>query len=101
LPPGTFTTSVHSDEWKIANALSAGPASITEHAAVIDWPANPKDGMSHGRYFGRAPMVGHACPTSSTPSSRCSTAEWLPHKKPQYMKRRSEFPTPQGREFGA
>src|SRR5437879_12483618 len=49
LPPGTFTTSAHSDEWKIANALSAGPASITEHAAVIDWPANPKDGMSHGR----------------------------------------------------
>ena len=42
LPPGTFTTSAHSDEWKIANALSAGPASITEHAAVID-------GMSNGR----------------------------------------------------
>ena len=37
LPPGTFTTSAHSDEWKIANALSAGPASITEHAAVMDW----------------------------------------------------------------
>jgi hypothetical protein len=49
LPPGTFTTSAHSDEWKIANALSAGPASITEHATVIDWPANPKDGMSQGR----------------------------------------------------
>ena len=49
LPPGTFTTSAHSDEWKIANALSAGPASITEHAAVIDWPANPNDEMSHGR----------------------------------------------------
>ena len=49
LPPGTFTTSAHSDEWKIANALSAGPASITEDAAVIDWPANPKDGMSDGR----------------------------------------------------
>lgn len=49
LPPGTFTTSAHSDEWKIANALSAGPASITDRAAVIDWPANPKDGMSHGR----------------------------------------------------
>ena len=45
LPPGTFTTSAHSDEWKIASALSAGPASITEHAAVIDWP----DGMSPGR----------------------------------------------------
>src|SRR5260370_457652 len=49
LPPGTFTTSAHSDEWKIANALSAGPASITEDAAVIDWPANPRDGMSPGR----------------------------------------------------
>ena len=49
LPQGTFTTSAHSDEWKIANALSAGPASITDHATVIDWPANPKDGMSHGR----------------------------------------------------
>jgi hypothetical protein len=49
LPPETFTTSAHSDEWKIANALSAGPASITDHATVIDWPANPKNGMSHGR----------------------------------------------------
>jgi hypothetical protein len=49
LPPETFTTSAHSDEWKIANALSAGPASITEHAAVLDWPTNLKDGMSHGR----------------------------------------------------
>jgi hypothetical protein len=49
LPPGTFTTSAHSDAWKIANALSAGPASITKHATVIDWPANPKDGMAHGR----------------------------------------------------
>ena len=49
LPPGTFTTSAHSDEWKIANALRLGPASITKHAAVVDWPANPKDLMSHGR----------------------------------------------------
>jgi hypothetical protein len=49
LPSGTFTTSAHSDEWKVANALSAGPATITEHAAVIDWSANPNDEMSHGR----------------------------------------------------
>jgi hypothetical protein len=49
LPPAIFTTSAHSDEWKIRNALSAGPASITEHAAVIDWPANAKDGIAHGR----------------------------------------------------
>ena len=42
LPPGTFTTSAHSDEWKIRNALSAGPASITEHAAVIDGMPNGK-----------------------------------------------------------
>src|SRR5260370_14723675 len=45
LPPGTFTTSAHSDEWTIANPLSAGPASITEHAAVLDWPTHPQDGM--------------------------------------------------------
>src|SRR5271167_3526021 len=49
LPPGTFTTSAHSDEWKIANALSAAPATIAENASVVDWPANPRDGMSHGR----------------------------------------------------
>jgi hypothetical protein len=42
LPPGTFTTSAHSDEWRIANALSAGPTTITEHATVVDWP---KDGV--------------------------------------------------------
>jgi hypothetical protein len=60
LPPGTFTTSAHSDEWKIANALSAGPTAITEHAAVIDWPANPEDGMSHGRVLRRG-TNGWAC----------------------------------------
>lgn len=49
LPPGTFTTAEHSDEWKIVNALSAGPASITDHATVTDWPADPKDPHSQGR----------------------------------------------------
>src|SRR5258708_38728527 len=49
LPSGTFTTSAPSDEWKIANALSAAPATIAEHASVVDWPANPRDEMSHGR----------------------------------------------------
>jgi len=47
LPPGTFTTSAHSDEWKIKNALSAGPPVITEHATVMDWPIDMKGG--HGR----------------------------------------------------
>jgi hypothetical protein len=49
LPPSTFTTSAHSDEWKIANALSAGPEAITKNATVMDWPVNLRDGMSHGR----------------------------------------------------
>jgi len=49
LPSGTFTTSAHSDQWKIRNALSAAPATIAEHATVIDRPANPKDDMSHAR----------------------------------------------------
>jgi hypothetical protein len=66
LPPGTFTTSVHSDEWKIANALSGGPASITEHAAVIDWPANPKDGMSHGRVLRSLRLIAMTVMLSTT-----------------------------------
>src|SRR6516225_3138640 len=49
LPAGTFTTSAHSNEWKIANALSAGPEAITKNATVMDWPSNPHDGMMHGR----------------------------------------------------
>jgi hypothetical protein len=49
LSPGTFTSTAHSDEWKIANALSASPASIAEHATVMDWPTNLKDGLFHGR----------------------------------------------------
>ena len=36
LPPGTFTSSQHSDEWKIKNALSAGPPWITDKAAVVE-----------------------------------------------------------------
>jgi hypothetical protein len=34
LPPGTFTTHQHSDEWLIRNALSAGPDWITDKATV-------------------------------------------------------------------
>jgi hypothetical protein len=29
---------VATDEWKIANAMTAGPAAITADATVIDWP---------------------------------------------------------------
>ncbi|HLX36962.1 MAG TPA: hypothetical protein VKR29_04150 [Candidatus Binataceae bacterium] len=36
LPPGTFTSSQHSDEWKIKNALSAAPPWITDKAAVVE-----------------------------------------------------------------
>ena len=35
LPPGTFTSTQHSDEWKIKNALSAGPPLITDNATVV------------------------------------------------------------------
>jgi hypothetical protein len=37
LPPGVLTSSQHSDEWKITNALSAAPAAIAKDATVIDW----------------------------------------------------------------
>src|SRR5579872_4894798 len=36
LPPGTFTSTQHSDAWKIKNALSAGPPWITDNAAVVE-----------------------------------------------------------------
>jgi hypothetical protein len=31
------------DEQKIADALRAGPAFVTQDAVIADWPANPKD----------------------------------------------------------
>jgi len=49
LPPGRFTSSQQSDDWKIKNALSAAPAVIAEKATVMDWPADLKSGNSHGR----------------------------------------------------
>jgi hypothetical protein len=60
LPPATFTTSAHSDEWKMANALSAGPASITGQAAVADWPADPKDRVPYDRVL-RQGINGWTC----------------------------------------
>jgi len=51
LPPNTFTTSQHSDEWKIKNALAAGTPVVTEHAAVQDWAdeTQKKQGKMMGR----------------------------------------------------
>ncbi len=36
LPSGTFTSSEHSDAWKVRNALSAGPPWIADNATVVD-----------------------------------------------------------------
>lgn len=58
LPAGHFTTAEHSDEWKIKNALSAGPASITNHAAVMDWP---KSGAHEGGRVLREGTNGWTC----------------------------------------
>src|SRR5260370_13297157 len=69
LPQGTFTTSAHSDEWKIANALSAAPATIAEHASVVDWPANRRDGMSNGRGLPQG-NNGRACIPPAPPRSQ-------------------------------
>lgn len=44
LPPGTFTTKQHSDEWKIKNALSAGPSWITSGATVVEMSMTMSDG---------------------------------------------------------
>src|SRR2546425_2422576 len=50
LPPGLFTSSNQSDDWKIKNALSAAPEVIAEKATVIDWP---KDMFKSGKEMGR------------------------------------------------
>jgi hypothetical protein len=49
LPPGVFTSQNEPDDWKIKNALSAAPAVIAEHAAVMDWPADFKAPHPMGR----------------------------------------------------
>jgi len=36
LPRGTFTSSQHPDEWKVENALSAGPPWIADNATVVE-----------------------------------------------------------------
>lgn len=36
-------------EWKLANALSAAPAEISEAATVMDWPAEPDGEMTELR----------------------------------------------------
>jgi hypothetical protein len=49
LPPGVFTSTQQSDDWKIQNALSAAPAVIAEEATVMDWPTDLKAANFHGR----------------------------------------------------
>jgi hypothetical protein len=44
LPPGTFTSSQHSDEWKIKNALSAGPPWIADSASVVEMAVTTTEG---------------------------------------------------------
>src|SRR5260370_41549175 len=55
-------------------------------------------GCRHGGCELHAPAVGGR---PQHPLRDVRRLSGLPHKKPQYMKRRSEFPTPQGREIGA
>jgi hypothetical protein len=62
---------------KIANALSAGPASITADAAVMDWPAEPGGDMTELR----PGTNGWTClpddPTTPTNDPVCADAVWL------------------------
>jgi hypothetical protein len=46
LPPGAFTTSQHSDEWKIKNALSAGPPWIADNASVVEMTMTATEGAT-------------------------------------------------------
>jgi hypothetical protein len=63
---------------KIANAMSAGPASIAQGAAVIDWPIDPT--LGEGEEL-RAGANGWVCrpddPTTPTNDPRCLDENWL------------------------
>jgi len=47
LPPSTFTTSNHSDDWKIKNALSAGPPWVTNGGATVVEMSMTMNGANH------------------------------------------------------
>ena len=80
-PAGTMpqqgATSQQVGDSKIANALSAGPASIAEGAAVVDWPIDPTLG---GGQELRAGTNGWVCrpddPTTPTNDPRCLDENW-------------------------
>jgi hypothetical protein len=55
-------------------------------------------GYRHGGFDLHASAVGGR---PQRPLRDVRRLSGLPHKEPQYMKRRFEFSTPQGREFGA
>jgi hypothetical protein len=81
-PVGTMpqqeATTQQTDEDKIANAMSAGPLSIAQDAAVIDWPIDPT--LGEGKEL-RTGTNGWVCrpddPTSPTNDPRCLDANWL------------------------
>jgi hypothetical protein len=61
LPPGAMTSSDHSDEWKIQNALSAAPAVIADKATVRDWPSDLRSGDISGGRILRQGTNGWTC----------------------------------------
>lgn len=66
-----------SEEDKIANSLSAAPASVAAGAAVVDWPVDPT--LGDGKEL-RAGSNGWVCrpddPTTPTNDPRCLDANW-------------------------
>lgn len=76
-------------EWKIENAMSAGPASISGAATVMDWPSTPTGQMTQLR----AGTNGWTClpdmPDTPTNDPWCFDATtgkwieaWMAHKAP-------------------
>jgi hypothetical protein len=61
LPPGSLTSSDHSDGWKIQNALSAAPAAIADEATVRDWPVDLHSGDFSGGRVLRQGTNGWTC----------------------------------------
>jgi hypothetical protein len=63
LPPGTFTTSAHSDQWKITNALSAAPLSLPPTPRWSTGLPIRRVDTRTAEYFGKGATVGPVCQT--------------------------------------
>ena len=76
---------------KIANALSAGPASITANAAVMDWPAKAGGGLVELRPGTNGWTCLPDLPSSPANDPRCYDKQWMEFQMAALEKRAPKY----------